>query len=215
MSAVAAVHCTARVSSTTYGCPSTCRMPPLPAAPPPLRAQLYTHHVLSQLASDAGEGPEASPKAARTLPSFWAAKAAMERQRQREARRAAQAAAAASGEEEGEGEEGDAGQAGGEGQRRARKRRRVSEEEEEEPGATSEGEMSEEEETLFNYRCVCAVAAGMPWRLPAVPPCSPLAVHANPACRPASSQGSPFSLTPSPPLPSPMQRAGPRCGGVG
>lgn len=47
--------------------------------------QLYSHHVLEELAAHGGEGGEGgAAKRPRTLPSFWAAKAALERQRQRQ-----------------------------------------------------------------------------------------------------------------------------------
>jgi len=49
--------------------------------------QLYSHHVLARLASNAEEAAGAGSQGTRTLPSFWAAKAALERQRQRCPRR--------------------------------------------------------------------------------------------------------------------------------
>ncbi|PRW45392.1 hypothetical protein C2E21_5816 [Chlorella sorokiniana] len=69
---------------------------------------LYSHHVLARLASDAEEAAGAGAQHARTLPSFWAAKAALERQRQRGPRRHK---GAASGSEQAGGEEGEEGEA--------------------------------------------------------------------------------------------------------
>ncbi|KAI7838489.1 hypothetical protein COHA_007751 [Chlorella ohadii] len=64
---------------------------------------LYSHHVLARLASDAEEAAGAGTQRTRTLPSFWAAKAALERQRQRGPRR--HKGGEQAGGEEGEGEE--------------------------------------------------------------------------------------------------------------
>lgn len=113
--------------------------------------QLYSHHVLAQLASDAGEeGGAAGAKRARTLPSFWAEKAALERQRQRRA----QAAAAAAGGGEGGEEEAPAGE-GGEGLARGAKRRRMAAGEGGQP-AEEDGEGGAEQEPLLDHRCVSA-----------------------------------------------------------
>ena len=111
--------------------------------------QLYSHHVLAQLASDAGEegGAAGGAKRPRTLPSFWAEKAAMERQRQH---RAAVAAAAVDGGE-GAGEDG-AARKGGEGRARGTKRRRVAADGEERQPAVEEGEPAQEQEPLADYR---------------------------------------------------------------
>jgi hypothetical protein len=77
MHAAGAVHQCGSPLKEAECCPA---MPlPPPPTPTPL-AQLYSHHVLAQLAADADEAAGASAKRTRTLPSFWAAKAALERQ---------------------------------------------------------------------------------------------------------------------------------------
>lgn len=73
------------------------------------RPQLYCHHVLAQMAGAADEEDGTHARPARTLPSFWAAKAALERQRQRQAAAAAarrRTSAEGDGDEEGGGRPG-------------------------------------------------------------------------------------------------------------
>lgn len=189
--------------------PSCCAdprcLPPASLAPLP-RVQLYSHHVLAQLARDAGEeGAAEGGKRARTLPSFWAEKAALERQRQGETRRAqrrAGAPAAAAQGGEGPGEEETAGE-GGEGQARGVKRRRLAAGEEGQP-AEEDGEGASEQEPLADYRCAAARRRHIgqhfraAWGWVAVPRGSPRGFahrHAQPSPgggqRPASSWAGP------------------------
>ena len=152
----------------------TPQCPPIPlcAAPPacsscPSCLQLYSHHVLAQLAADAEEAAGAGAKRARTLPSFWAAKAALERQqRQLEERRQVQAQPRKQQQQQQQegGEEGD-----GEGQpAREAKRPRLTEGQRQGDGKEGEGEEQgaeveeeEDEEALSDFRCValCPAAA--------------------------------------------------------
>lgn len=130
--------------------------------------QLYTHHVLAQLAGDVEEAAGQAAKRARTLPSFWAAKAALERQQRMQAGRRLEAARMrqpVGGEDErmGEGgpqggpeEEGEAREEEeeGEGQARAGKRRRTAsaaakqQQQQQQHG----GHQEEEDESLSDFK---------------------------------------------------------------
>ena len=153
--------------------------------------QLYSHHVLTRLASDAEEAARAGAQHARTLPSFWAAKAALERQRQRGQRRRA---ASGGGSEEAGGEEGESGEA-----RLRRKRARSAHPAEGGLAHGMELDGSEGEESLSSYRwatrqvdlvCTRQLLAGS---LAAVLLCSD---HQLPSLRPCSVPGSAFLAVP-------------------
>lgn len=100
--------------------------------------------MLARLASDAEEVAGAGAQHTRTLPSFWAAKAALERQRQRAQRRHA---ASGGDSEEAGGEEGEGGEV-----RRPRKRARSAHSGEGSLANGMEVDGSEGEESLSSFR---------------------------------------------------------------
>lgn len=100
--------------------------------------------MLSQLAGEADEGGGTRARPARTLPSFWAAKAALERQRQRHE-------AAAAGLEKGL--EGDAGGSDSEdGGARPGKRQRTEEGEASLARGQAADEAADEAEEVSSFR---------------------------------------------------------------
>lgn len=117
----------------------------------PLCLQLYSHHVLARLASDAEEVAGAGAQRTRTLPSFWAAKAALERQRQRGPRRPKGGGGGEQADEEEEGE----------GQLRRKRARTAADGGEE---AVAEGmevdQSGAEEESLSSFRWATRQAGG-------------------------------------------------------